>query len=411
MTYDQALSYIRSDKKFGKENKLERFSKLLNALGNPQNQLKFIHVAGTNGKGSTVTMTANILQNSGLKVGKFISPFVYEFGERISINNQYISPEAVFKYMKKIENAVIDADLLENHPGEFETITAIAFMYFAEEKCDIVCLEVGIGGGRDCTNVISSPVLSVITKIAYDHTELLGDTLTEIASDKCQIIKQSQTVSYCLQDDETNKVLAKYDVTFANLDKLSIKSCDLVGSEIVYEGKSYKISLIGEHQIYNALTVIEICKKLRNLGYNISDSDLENGLANTKFYSRMEIISQKPLVIVDGAHNLDGILALENNLKHMFVGKNVLLIMGMVKEKDYIHSVETISKYCKNAIFINLQNPRCADYTELMKYAKSDNIFGFTTLKQAIEHSKMINYDIILACGSLYLAQDIKKFF
>lgn len=411
MTYDEALSYIRSDKNFGTENKLERFSKLLSFLGNPQDNLKFIHIAGTNGKGSTATMTANILQKSGLKVGKYISPFVYEFGERISINNEYISPFKVDMYMKKIEQAVIDADLLENHPGEFEVITAIAFMYFFDEKCDIVCLEVGIGGGRDCTNVIKSPVLSVITKIAYDHTHLLGNTLTEIASDKCQIIKNSEAVSYCLQDNEALEILSKYDVTYANLDKLIIKSSDLSGSEIIYNDEFYKISLIGEHQIYNTLTVIEICKKLTKFGYNITSNDIKYALANTSFQSRMEIINKNPLIIADGAHNFDGISALENNLKNMFCDKNITLIMGMVSDKDFSKCVQTISKHCNNALFISLDNPRTVNGDELAKFSKCPNTYDFKNLKSALDFAKTLNQDVILVCGSLYLAQNIKKIF
>ena len=413
MTYDQALQYIKQVENFGIKPGLSRIEKLLSVLGNPQNNLKFIHIGGTNGKGSTTTMTANALNYAGYKVGKYISPYVYEFGERISIDNVNISPEKLAIYVEKIKQAIQLNDLASDHPSEFEIITTIAFLYFNDENCDIVCLEVGLGGTLDATNVINSPLLSVITKISLDHTQVLGDNVEQIAKEKCGIIKNSYTITYPKQQENVLAVIASLSnfLAMPDISRLEILTCDISGSEIIYNDNHYKISLLGEHQIYNAITVIEILNMVNTLGFKISFKNIYKALSNTYFSARMEIISQNPLVIIDGSHNLDGIMSLEHSLKTLFKDKSVLAIMGMLKDKDYIPCVEKISSLCTTILFTDINNPRSASSETLLKYSKCKNSMSFSSVENALDMVKNFEKDVILVCGSLYLAQDIKKFF
>lgn len=408
MTYAQAIETIKNVENFTQKAGVERIKNVLEALGNPQKSCKVIHLVGTNGKGSITTMTANILQESGLKVGKYISPYIYEFGERISINGRNITPEKLAFYVEKIQN--ITNSLKDVVLSEFEFITVIAFLHFSDEQCDVVCLEAGLGGEFDATNAIDSPTLSVVTKISYDHTQILGDNLTDIARTKCAVIKQSTCVSYPCQDQAVIDVLKSHKVIFPNINSLCIKSCNLMGSEISYAGRDYNISLIGNHQIYNALTVIEICNQLMTMDFDISYDNVYQGLSNTKFNARMEIISKNPLIIFDGAHNLDGILALESNVKTMLEDKKITLIMGMLKDKQCKDSVETISKYCENAIFTRVNTPRSENEDNLLKASKCKGTnMAFDDAKKALEMAKKLTSDVILVCGSLYLAEEITK--
>ncbi|MFI3227193.1 MAG: folylpolyglutamate synthase/dihydrofolate synthase family protein [Clostridia bacterium] len=408
MTYEQALQTIKNVENFAQKPSLNRIKKVLNALGNPQDNCKVIHLVGTNGKGSITSMTANILQHSGLKVGKYISPYIYEFGERISINGVNITPQKLSYYVEKVKNITDSIEFLSL--SEFEFITVIAFLYFSDEQCDIVCLEAGLGGEFDATNVISSPILSVLTKVSYDHTQILGNTLTEIARTKCAVIKDSVCISYPVQDEEVLAVIKDLNVVCDYAHKLCIKTCEISGSEISFDGKDYKISLIGEHQIYNATTVIEVCNQLIKQGYGIGYEDVYYGLANTKFNARMEIISEKPLVIFDGAHNLDGILALENNIKAMFSDKKITLVMGMLKDKQCRESVEILSKYCQNTIFTRVNTPRTEKEGNLLQYSKCKGTnMAIPDVKKALDMAKKLNGDVIVVCGSLYLAEQIKN--
>lgn len=402
MTYEEALEYIRQCDNFAQKKGLGRVAKVLNSLSNPQNNYDVVHLVGTNGKGSTTSMTANILQKSGLKVGKFISPYVYKFGERISVDGVEITPEKIVFYANEIIKTLKNLDNMSL--SEFEFITVIAFLYYNDANCDIVCLEAGLGGEFDATNVVKSPKVSVVTKISLDHTRILGDNLTDIATTKCKIIKNSVCVSYPKQDEEVIAVLNKYNVIFPKIDELSIKKCDIYGSEITYKGKNYKISLMGEHQIYNALMVIEICMQMGNISYE----DVYYGLSNTKFSGRMEIISENPLVIYDGAHNMDGILALEKSIKNILKDRKITLIMGMVQEKNASKCVEIITKHCENAYFVRLNNPRSENPLEISKFSKckSDVI---EDAKTAFNIAKKEKSDVILICGSLFLAENLKE--
>lgn len=411
MTYEQALEFIHSTAKFGSKLGTERIEKILSALANPEKKCKVIHVAGTNGKGSITTMTANVLQNAGYKVGKFTSPFVYDFRERICINNQMIPNEKLTLYVEKIKNITSSDEFSSDFPTEFEIITAIAFAYFADENCDFICLEVGLGGLFDSTNVVPSPFLSVITKIGLDHTEYLGSGLDEIAVQKCGIIKNSEVVCYPLQDDLAMREILKYNPILPNLDQLIIEKCDFFGSEIIYEKQKFKVSLVGEHQIYNAITVIEICCKLVELGVNITFCNIYDAIESTKFNARMEVISNQPLAIFDGAHNRDGIDALCNNMSKFMGDKKITVVMGMLGDKDYQYCVRQISSMAENMIFVPVDSHRSADVNKLLECSVCEKSIACTDVMSGVTFAKLTENDCIICCGSLYLASEIKKYF
>ena len=296
MTNEEIMSYIYEDRKAIKQGKdISRMVKLMNKLGNPQDDLKFIHITGTNGKGSTTTMMAEVLKNSGYKVGKFISPYIVSFNERIQINNEYITNEELTKYIEKIKPIVDEMIKEGDAPIGFELITAIAFMYFKDNNCDIVCLEVGLGGRLDPTNVIKTTEISIITVIDYDHTHILGDTLEQIATEKCGIIKPDKiTVTYPQQQPEVLNTIRKFCAK--NNNKLfipSLKLLDIIKSNhninyFSYKGTYYKLNLIGQFQIYNALMVIVASNLLISMGYKIPFSAITNGIFDAKFPARLE---------------------------------------------------------------------------------------------------------------------------
>lgn len=408
LTYEQALFKIRQSDNFSQKPSLDRIKKVLSAFSNPQNSYEILHLVGTNGKGSITSMTANILQNAGYKVGKFISPFVYNFGERISINSVQISPEKLSFYVEKIQNIT---ESIENVVlSEFEFITVIAFLYFKDEHCDFVCLEAGMGGEFDGTNAIDSPLLSVVTKISLDHTNILGSDITEIAKTKCKVIKNSTCVSYPLQNEEVLPILNSYNVVYPDISNLKIISCDILGSEIEYNNQKYKISLIGEHQIYNAVTVIEICNQLICKNIKIHNDNIIFGLSNTIFEGRMEILSTNPLIIFDGAHNFDGILALENNIKILLQNKKLSIIMAMMKDKDCKKSVETMSRLCDTVIFTKTSYSRCELPENLIAFSTGcGKSFAINSPNDALKKALCIGNDAIIICGTLYLADEIKN--
>lgn len=410
MNFDNVNYNIRTMCQTGSHLGLDRMKKLLKELGNPHEQLKFVHIAGTNGKGSITTMTANILQKAGYKVGKFTSPFVYSFGERICVNNEHITPEQMIDKLYYIQRLIRKEQLEDIRPTEFELLTIVAFMHFLEQKCDVVCLEVGLGGRLDSTNVINPPLVSVITKIGIDHTDVLGDSIEKIAKEKCGIIKNDSVVSYPMQLEDAMKILEKHNPVFPDIEKLDIDSSDLSGSFITYKNKDYRISLVGEHQIYNAITVIETCNKLVEIGYKITHKEIFYGLNNTKISGRMEILDRNPTIIFDGSHNLDAIKALEEIIKAKFSNKKITIIMGMLKDKECKLCVQAISKYAENMIFVKVPNERTDDPKELEKHSKCDKNECYEQISHAINSAKSGKSDVIFICGSFYLAQEIKKF-
>lgn len=421
MTNEEIITYI-----YKKRNSVEnvtdisRMEKFMNKLGNPQDDLKFIHIAGTNGKGSTTTMLANVLESSGYKVGKYISPYIVSFNERIQINNEFISDTDLEYYIKKLDPIIKEMEQEGNAPIGFEIITAIAFLYFKEKNCDIVCLEVGMGGRLDPTNIITTTVISIITLIDYDHCKFLGNTLKEIASEKCGIIKKDKiTITYPKQTKEVLDTIREY--CLKNNNKLyipSLKLLDIVKSNhsinyFSYKGTYYKLNLIGEHQIYNALMVILASNVLINLGYKIPFSAINTGIYATNFPARLEKISDSPAVFLDGSHNIAGAKALKEFL-HEYKGKKNYAIMSFTEGKDYTSFINEISSFFQEIVFVKYSNKykSSVDEKELAILAKKLNInaTSFSSLKDAYNYLlNKENTDLILITGSLYLASEYRN--
>lgn len=362
MNYQEALEYIHLSGRVFCKPGLERVSYLLDSLGNPQNDLRCIHVGGTNGKGSTSSMLAEILMAAGLRVGLYTSPYVLRFNERIRYMGQSISDDDLARYTERIQRA---ADSMEDRPTEFEIITAIAFSYFRDVGCDVVVLEVGLGGRYDATNVITSPLASVITGISMDHTAILGDTVEKIAYEKAGIIKEGCPVVWGGKDDAARAVIQgvtdKKHAPFYEVDHsaISIRESNLFGSNFDYKDlQNIQISLPGLYQPSNAATVLETVKILRNQGLKITSEAVSKGLLSTYWPARFEVLSKEPVVVFDGAHNAEGIDAAVASIREYYKNGRVLILTGVLRDKEYEKIARRLSEVGAHAFVITPSNPR-----------------------------------------------------
>lgn len=416
MTYEQALEYIHSLNRFGIKPGLERITALLNKLGNPQNKLNFIHIAGTNGKGSTSTALSNIMIADGKKTGLFISPFVVDFRERIQINGEYISKTDLAGLTEKIAEIVPEVEKqVEDNITEFEFITALMFTYFKEQNCDVAVLEVGLGGRLDSTNVIKNPLATVITKIALDHIAVLGDTIEKIALEKCGIIKpncpvitSSKQNSIALEVIKETAQKQNSKLVLADVESVSNLSLKPFGSEFVYNDISITVNLAGAHQVENMSAVIETALEL-----GVSKSAIQRGVANTCFPARLEVISKSPFVIIDGAHNENGADVLANYLDEHSL--RPVTILGMMADKNCEAVIEKIVSRSKAVYTVKVEgNPRAEGAENLAFMAKKycDDAVALndyqTALDIAAKKAKELSLPLLI-CGSLYLASDIRE--
>lgn len=423
MTYESALEKIHSLLTFGSRPGLDRVKILLDELGNPQNKLKFIHVAGTNGKGSVCAMLSGVLVAAGYKTGLFISPYITDFRERIQINNEMISRKALTRaveetyptLMRLKENGVVIT--------EFEYVNALEFYIHAQEKCDVVVLETGMGGLLDCTNVIEPPLCSVITTIGLDHTAVLGGTIKEIAAQKAGIIKSGSAAVTSAQENEAMQVIEKTagEVFSPLIKSESIKISNLkssmAGSEFTAEGIELKIRLAGAHQVENAKTALAALLYLReNEMLSISDSDIKNGFYNAQNPARFELVSQNPVVIIDGAHNPNGAQALKNALTEFLGGKKLYCVTGMLADKDVRNAVKILGGLFEQVFTVTVDNPRTMTAEALAELVK-DYCPNTTpcsnkkaAVKAAVELAKQ-NSGAAVICGSLYLSAELRKLF
>ncbi len=423
MNYEQAMQYIHGTLKFGSKLGLERIAGLMDLLGNPQKKLKFVHVTGTNGKGSTTAFISNILIDSGYKTGIFTSPYIQRFTERIKIDNNEIQPDELAEVIDLIKSKIkILLELGQEHPTEFEIITAAAFEYFYRNNCDIVVLEVGLGGRYDSTNIIDPPEVSVITTISLDHTDKLGGTLEEIAYIKAGIIKQGSDAVVYPQPDKIMKIFRdecqKQDAVFHDVcfESLKLKEFSLEGQLFDYKDyKNLQIRLLGDHQLCNAAVAIDACEALINKGYKIANTNISNGIANTAWPGRLEIINTQPLVLIDGAHNLEGGQALNAALERYFSHKEKVFIVGFLRDKDYKHIMELLAEKASLIITVTPDNPRAVPSGELAeelnKYSKhvKDGITLENGLKLALDN--MGSNSMVCAFGSLYMIGRIREIF
>ena len=412
MNYTECLNYIHSLMRFGSRPGLERISELLHRLGDPQEKLDIIHVAGTNGKGSTCTFLSNILRASGKKTGLYISPFVTLFNERIQINGQPISDSDLSDYTKRVK-LVVDQMPDDGCPiTEFEFITAVAFLYFFEQGCDVVVLEVGLGGRLDATNIISKPKASLIAQIALDHTSILGNTEAEIAFEKCGIIKNGcPVVTTADNSNEALDVIKKTakdrgcELEISNRNETRILSADIFGSRFLWLGEEYAVSLPGEHQISNAINAVTA---VRVAFPEITVDEIKQGLSTTVFPARCEVISKSPLVILDGSHNPNGTGALADLLEKSNI-ENATAIVGFMADKDVLDALNLLRGKFKRMITVKVEsNDRTMTADGLKTVCESIcyDVVAVESYAKAIE--LVTGEDKIIVFGSLYLAGDIR---
>ena len=400
MNYDEALKYIHSLGKFSMPAGLSRIKAVLESLGNPQNSFKAIHIAGTNGKGSTAAMLSSVFRKSGYKTGLFTSPYIVDFRERIQINGEFIDKESLVRLTKK----VIDTKIALT---EFELITAVGFLYFSENKCDIAIIETGLGGRFDATNTMQNVAASVITKIGLDHTAILGDTIEEITAEKCGIIRNDVTVTVLNQEEKALSIIkntAKRLIIPQNNDLKLLKS-DFDGNEFLYKGVRYTTALAGEFQVDNAVTVIET---VLNSGFNIRIEDLQYGIANTSFPARVESFFGGR-IILDGTHNPDGAAVLKKVIEKSNTPRTA--IIGMMKDKDYPAVLAELLPLLDRVIAVKAADmPRALAADELRSKAERycKNTVSADNLSHALSIALEQKEGKIFVFGSLYLAAEIR---
>lgn len=416
MTYEEAINYIHSVNWTFCKPGLERISELCDKLGNPQKSLKFVHVAGTNGKGSFCSMLSSVLKEQGYKTGIFTSPYIRDFRERISINGEMISKNELSKITESVKKI---ADTMDDKPTEFEIITAIGFKYFANQKCDYVVLECGLGGRLDSTNIIESSVLSVITGISLDHTSILGDTVSKIAKEKAGIIKSNVPVLWCGESkeafDEIELAAKNNGSVLYTVDRrsLKVKKQTLDGTIFDYgEFEGLEIKLLGDYQIVNAVNVLNAINILRNQNIEISDGAVFEGMKNAIWHARFEIISNDPLIIFDGGHNPEGVLATINGIKRYFGDTKLYVITGVMADKDYDFIASKISEVSEKVFCLTPNNPRAlpADKYAKVFTEKCVDSVACSSIEEAV--SSAVNEakekgKSILCIGSLYMYSDL----
>ena len=424
MKYEEAMKYITEVGNFGSNYGLERTYKLLEHLGNPERDLKLIHIAGTNGKGSTTSMITEILMGGGYKVGMYTSPFIEEFEERIQINRNNIPKESLAILMDEIKVAVdkvIEAGY--NHPTEFEIITVLMLLYFKKENIDFGVIEVGLGGTLDSTNVIK-PIIQVITSISFDHTNLLGNTLEKIAREKAGIIKKGIPTVIYPQQEEVLKVIKNKcfemdsELYIANNENLKFEN--IVNLDKPYQLLKYNneidilLPLLGEHQIINLSVAMQAIEVLNNKNIiDISIANIVKSIKNVSWKGRLEVLSNNPYVVIDGAHNIQGIKTLSRNIKKYFKYENLYLILGILADKDVEEMIKIITPMAKkvysvtpNSIRGELAESLKDEVSKFNKNCKAFDKYEEAYLEALNDASEK---DLILASGSLYMIGDMRK--
>ncbi len=415
MTEQEAIDYIENYTWSATRLGLERTQELLKLLGDPQNELKFIHVTGSNGKGSTCAMLASILQQAGYRTGLYTSPYIQEFRERIQINGEYIPGAELAALTAEIRDL---AESMTDHPSQFELVTALAIEYFRRQKCDIVVLEVGMGGALDATNAIPAPEAAVITNVGLEHTEYLGDTLEAIATTKSGIIKPGcAAVCYDGAPEVTavvKAVCAEKNVPLTCLDftQLQPVSETLEGQRFLYKGQEYFIPLLGPHQVYNTAVALETVDTLRQRGWNIPEKSVRLGLKLTRWPARFEVMGRDPLIILDGGHNPQCAKALTDSLDRLLPGKKAVFLMGILGDKDYRQVIDLILPYASEFYTLTPINPRALASEALAEELRAHGAKAAACqqIDEGIDAAvKAAGPDgLVVIFGSLYLAGAVR---
>ena len=417
MNYTEAIEYIHSVNWIFCNPGLDRVKTLCHALGDPQDKLRFIHVAGTNGKGSFCSMLDSVLREQGYRVGLFTSPYIMEFGERMRVDGKNISDGELCSLVERVKPI---ADSMDDKPTEFELITALAFLYFAEKKCDYVVLECGLGGRLDATNVIKTPILSVVTGIALDHTAILGDTHEKIAAEKAGIIRAGVTTLWCGSHDGAEQVIKEkcesVGAKFIKIDRSSavINKMTLEGTDLDFgTHRGIRIPLLGSYQPINASNVLCAIDILRSVGVEIGDRAIRDGLASVVWHARFEIINKEPLVIADGGHNPEGIDGAVDSVKQYFTDK-VGIVTGVMADKDYQYMASRIAEVSDKVFCLTPDNPRAlraADYAKVFENLGVDAT-TCASVEEAVDSAMRWAKESskpLVCLGSLYMYGEIRK--
>ena len=417
MNVTEAIAYIHSVCWKGTVPGLGRTQELLSKMGNPEKTLKFVHIAGTNGKGSTAAMTASILQQAGYKVGLYTSPYIYRFHERMQVNGVQISDEdlaAVTEYVQPFAQSMAES------PTEFELVCCIAFEYFLRKNCDIVVLEVGMGGAFDATNVIEAPEVAVITNIGLDHTDFLGNTLEEIAATKAGIFKEGGNAVIYRGTPGVEKVFEdicrerNVSLRKADFDSLNLLSHGLEGQTFDCGArKALALPLLGIHQLKNAAVVLSVIDTLIDKGWNITEENIREGMRTVSWPGRFDIVGREPLFIIDGGHNPQCIEALVVNIRDYLKDKKVIALTGVLADKDYADMYKPVMPYVREFVCVTPPNPRKLEAAELAKHLQGvgAKATACASIEEGVRTARALaGHDGVVLCfGSLYTIGSIKE--
>ena len=399
---------------------LERVEQLLDRLGNPQDRVQYIHIAGTNGKSSISCMSASVLSAAGYKTGLYTSPYVNRFNERMQIDGVQITDDELVEMTEKVRRY---ADEMEDHPTEFELITVMAFEWFAQNGCEFVALEVGLGGRLDATNIIKTPALTIITTIDLDHTDVLGDTLEKIAAEKAGVIKADADVLLYPQVPEVEAVIRQkcedVGAVLHHVDLAPVHALDgdFSGQRFAYgRWKGLETPFLGPYQMCNAATVVTGMELLRGKGLAIPDEAIRQGLRTARWPARFELMQKEPPFIVDGGHNPQCIVMLKESLQHYFPGKKITFIAGVMGDKDYPTMFRMVVPLAKRVYCVTPDNPRALPAADLAAFFNREGVADTTVCespRQAVQKAlaEAEKGDVICAFGSFYMAGDIRAMF
>ncbi len=418
MDYKEALAYIHGVEFFGSKPGLTRIGELLEKLGNPQKGMRFIHIAGTNGKGSCAAMTASVLKAAGYRTGLYTSPYLYRFNERMQINGKEIPDDVLAEIVTRVKPI---AEAMADHPTEFELMTAIALLWYKQEACDVVVLEVGLGGRFDATNIIDAPEAAVIMNIGLDHTAVLGDTVEQIAFEKAGIIKPGTEAVLFQQSESVTDVVRRrceelgVSLHIADFSQIKSEFDSLYGQSFSYRGEVYALPLLGSHQLKNAAVVLELVEVLRGRGWKLEQGDVEHGLYAVHWPGRFELVSEEPLFVVDGGHNPQCAQTVRENLLHYFPDKRRILLLGILRDKDYAGLTEILDSAADEYICITPDSPRALPAAELADFLKRYN--KAVAVCESIRDGVSLALDrsddesVVCAVGSLYSVGEIRACF
>lgn len=421
MNYQESRAYIDGASRYGAVLGLGNMEEMLERLGNPQDELQYIHVAGTNGKGSVIAYLYTTLMKAGYRVGRYISPTLYSYRERMEIAGERISREQFARYTEEVAGVIRDmTDQGLPHPTPFEIETAIAFLFFKEENCDPVILEVGMGGDLDATNIIQNTKLAVLVSISMDHMAFLGNTLKEIAEKKAGILKPGCQAVTAAQKPEAARVIAEKCKSLGVPCKISdssaagILSENVDGQTFTWKGETYRIPLAGVYQKENAVLALDALEILDGLGYHTTREQRKEGLAATSWRGRFSVLNRAPLFVVDGAHNPAAADMMAESIEHYFSGRTLYFIMGMFRDKDYRSVLKKTAPYAKKIFTIEApDNPRALPAKELAHAAQDfhSDVEAAESIDEAVEKAFSLAKpeDVILAFGSLAFIGEITR--